>query len=677
MDIKLIDREKVKIKAASAKDLNCTINENQIILANNNEINTPITLKIELENDSFITNFELVSDRNEQVINKVKVFINSSHLDEWESVPILESYKKENKVFFQLPLIKNKNIQIILVPEYGIKKHDEFKVILSNNINTQLKATSTGDRLWVVENLIDQRQDYGWASKTYEVNTKESIEIDLNRSYYLSAIALKSINENKNCFPIKFTISTSDDQISWNTVANESDFYVACNTWYKWDYSIQKARFLKIDILEHYPVAKKLFCSKLLELEVYTIPENVYNSLRNRYLSQTVASELISGSVRLAENKSTRPGVVIQGNDSRLRHSTTEYSGIIQLAKHNESEQGKALQSDDPRLNEGSLQEKGRVQLAQDGEDSEWKVVQGSDKRLQPATINDFGIVRLANPGVKVKGAVVQSDDPRLFDSRKPLEHTHNYAEKKHSFDSHTGYLRIDRSEKTENIDPSFYSNTTRFPFSVKNDDGVAAGFSGGIFSYSDKNISIVAGASSKTAILAYSRNSAAGEFISENDYAINLPNKLGPIKGSRKSMRSEGLVSILGGIEIAGETAFVVKWGKFLSEAFSHGDLLTIDGSEQVQKIKSGKHNLIGVYVKDPKLVLQADNSDKPGIYIAVAGIVQIKIRGQVSAGESIGFINADPGVAQKTTKNHALGTSLETSNENGDKLVWCVLKN
>ena len=57
----------------------------------------------------------------------------------------------------------------------------------------------------------------------------------------------------------------------------------------------------------------------------------------------------------------------------------------------------------------------------------------------------------LAKNNEKIKNSVVQADDDRLSDSRKPLPHDHNYADKKHEYNSHTGTIKIVET-KEENI---------------------------------------------------------------------------------------------------------------------------------------------------------------------------------------------------------------------------------
>jgi hypothetical protein len=163
------------------------------------------------------------------------------------------------------------------------------------------------------------------------------------------------------------------------------------------------------------------------------------------------ATIISKGIVELAENGEDKEGVAVQGNDKRLKDATTISKGIVELAENGEDKENVAVQGNDKRLKDATTISKGIVELAENGEDKENVAVQGNDSRLKTATINSYGIVKLAKNNEKIKNAVVQADDERLSDSRKPLQHDHDYADIKHEFSSHTGTIKI-IDKKEENI---------------------------------------------------------------------------------------------------------------------------------------------------------------------------------------------------------------------------------
>jgi hypothetical protein len=162
------------------------------------------------------------------------------------------------------------------------------------------------------------------------------------------------------------------------------------------------------------------------------------------------ATTLSKGIVELAEDGEDREGVVVQGNDRRLKDATTLSKGIVELAEDGEDREGVVVQGNDRRLKDATTLSKGIVELAEDGEDREGVVVQGNDRRLKDATEETSGIVRLAKNGEKAHGKVVQGDDERLSDKREPLPHSHDYAPINHDFSSHSGTIVI--KDKKEEI---------------------------------------------------------------------------------------------------------------------------------------------------------------------------------------------------------------------------------
>jgi hypothetical protein len=383
------------------------------------------------------------------------------------------------------------------------------------------------------------------------------------------------------------------------------------------------------------------------------------------------------GISQLAQDGETRPGVVIQGNDSRLRTATTEYPGISQLALHNESEPLKVLQSDDPRLLEGTEFKKGRVQFSKNGEIKSGKAVQSDDDRLQPASNTKYGIVKLAEHGKFISDSVVQSNDPRLCDKREPKDHTHPYAQIEHSFNSHFGPLNISLNLKNNlnNDTQTYLSSTIDFPLSIINREGFAAGFDGGVVMVAEKNSALNAFSNENTAIQSISRKRSAAVFLSEQDYALKLPLNNNNIKGSGKAIFAEGLIKIKGELNIHGSRSIAIYWDKNSSEAFSEGDVLTISNEGVLGKINNSNQKTIGVFANKSNIIL--GESKQESVLIVILGIVNVKVKGKVEAGNLLGYSKSNNlGVVSKVLDHTLTIISLESSMDENEKLISCLIR-
>ena len=666
----------------------------------------PINIKLQLDDQS-IFNEIVVKGIDKVNLGNINIYL-SENAQQWRKVIINNIYTNEKnaEIKIDIQLIKSQFINIIFYDCVVLKGFNEIITYLNCSLNMKISASSCLDRLWVPENLIEWREEYGWASVIHHTEAEDIIEIDMENQWYLSKFKARSIIGNPNCFPEKFFIEISLDKILWVKIIQEENFHVSNGDWYEWSFPIQKARYIKMS-LHPLKIKKNEYCSKILSLDFFIIPENLLYKIQKNYFANSYASELFPGILKLAENNSTIPGnaiqgndsrlragtteypgicqlakdgesrgnVVVQGNDSRLRVGTAEYPGICQLARHNEIASNKALQSDDPRLNEASENKAGRVQLAKNGEITSLKVLQSDDDRIKQATKDRHGIVLLADHGKSIANRVVQSDDPRLSDSRLPKPHIHEYAEKNHEYNSHTGSLNI-FLDKKDNYDSknNYYSSTMNYPFSVANKDGLAAGIHGGLVLSAEKNPALIVFSNANVGVNISSRQKNAAVLISENDYALVLPKKNGNIRGSEKAIYAEGLIDIRGGVQISGTRALVVKWNKFSNEVFSEGDILSIDESGTIQKINQANQSIIGIFTKNSDFILS--NSDDPGILISLSGIVQVKTIGKVRSGNKLGYFNGNHGIAQKIDDSSFNLIALESSDDEQEKLIWCLMR-
>ena len=336
----------------------------------------------------------------------------------WKSIPIRIIDESDDRLLFKLPLIKSNFLQIVLTSEIGagIGEVKISNLVINKKIDILLKASSFLDRLWVVENLIDKREDYGWSSATYSESkdVKESLDIDLSDLYYINEIRMRAVKSNPNYFPSSFSILGSKDKANWDFLTSEKDFYVSSSNWYSWNIMANKYRFLRIAIDSLSKIKKNEFLAKILELDILAVPENDENIFQQSKNNANYASLLIPGNVLFSEDKGTMPYRAVQSNDSRLRQSSVEYPGIIQLAKDRESRANLAVQSNDSRLRQSSVEYPGIIQLAKDGESKASLAVQSNDSRLRLSSVEYPGIIQLAKDKEKKAGLAVQSNDSRL-----------------------------------------------------------------------------------------------------------------------------------------------------------------------------------------------------------------------------------------------------------------------
>ncbi len=321
----------------------------------------------------------------------------------------------------------------------------KIQICISGIVN--IKVSSQLDRLWVKENLIDTRTEYGWSSALKKEDKKEFIEIDLGSVNRVNEIRMLSKNQKETYFPTSFSISYSDDNITWHNLLEENGFFFLLGTWYRWRFYPLNIRYLRINIKENARTKEGKYISQIIELELYAEADPLEKKNLQIGLSDIpYASVLRSGIVRFALDGEVKEGVAVQANDRRLRDATTDSKGIVELASDGEDREGVvvqgndrrlkyasedlpgivrfarnreekplyAVQSNDDRLKPATTQSKGIVELAEDGEDREGVVVQGNDRRLKKATEHSYGIVKLAKLGEDLPGVVVQANDPRL-----------------------------------------------------------------------------------------------------------------------------------------------------------------------------------------------------------------------------------------------------------------------
>ena len=722
----------------------------------------------------------------------------------WSKIPILNIFTNGNHTIYSLPLIRAIWVQLIL---HNADQTLPEKISGSIKIQSNIKIESSGskNRLWVPENLIDGREDYGWEILP-NTQKDEWVLLDLGRRYFINAIALRSVKEALNNFPDNFIIKLSLDKKNWEGIVQESDFLVSSFKWYYWQFFPMNARYIQINISK--PQRQENKNIKILDVDIMAKPENEVLDVSSQQTRAFFhASELIAGHVKLAEHNATKPlhvvqsddprlrkastdqpgivqlarngqnvsGFALQANDPRVREATTEYPGIVELAHdkenttgtvvqgsdsrlkyatnkeagilrlanngesipnaavqgndkrlrlastrspgivklaqdgasienaalqsndsrlreasiqwhglmrfavHNEVSEKKAVQSNDPRLAEATEAKKGRIQFAKDGETRPLKAVQASDSRLSKASDKKAGIVRLAKPGQKEPDSVVRADDPRLEDVRKALPHFHSeYAPKDHTLNSHKGALNISSDTNTPELISYNISDIDSYPLSSKNKEGLSAAFSGGIVVGSDKNKAIDSYSKSNVTIRSKSKEKSAGIFFSEKAYALHLPSHLDGLSSSGLAILAEGDSLLKGRLFLEQAASITIQYTSFTDDIFAEGDILAVQKNGKIRKMRSNHEAFVGVFTHHPDFCLSRSENSK-SIYINIAGLTKMRVKGKIEAGSWIGYLDDEPGVGRelhRMQKQHGFAIAMESSSKEIEKLVLCLIK-
>ncbi len=312
------------------------------------------------------------------------------------------------------PLIKARYIKLVVTGDQGKKQIStgRLEVLVAGIVD--IKTSSELDRLWVKENLIDGRSEYGWSSALRSRNQEESIELDLGSINRVSELRLLSKNDTETFFPTSFRVLYSDDHITWHHLIEENGFFAEPATWYRWRFLPLNIRYLIIQIRENARTQEGKYLSQIVEVELYATADPVERQERGLPEPVPHSSVLRSGIVRLAMDGEVKEGVVVQAHDRRLRPATTDARGIVELAQNGEDREGVVVQGNDRRLKPATEDMPGIVRLARNREERAGHAVQANDDRLKKATVDSEGVVELAEPGEDRGGVVVQGNDPRL-----------------------------------------------------------------------------------------------------------------------------------------------------------------------------------------------------------------------------------------------------------------------
>ena len=337
----------------------------------------------------------------------------------WEPLLHEHNFKvgPNNTIIWNFALVSAKFLKIVLIAD---KKNQSGKFMVAIGEMqtfisgvTKITASSELDRLWVKENIIDRRSEYGWSSSPKVQQEKEFIELDFGAVNRITEVHILTKDDVDTFFPNSFRLLYSEDNITWRLLFDENHFIAEPACWYKWRFLPTNARYVQLVILEGARTSEGKYISQIVEVEFYAIT-NYLESPHHSHSLPPVSTTLNSGIVRLASDGEYKEGVAVQASDKRLLEATTEKMGIIKLAMDGEVKESLVVQSIDRRLKNATEDLHGIVRLARNGEVKEGHVVQSNDARLSKATEDSFGIVELAVDGESRAGVVVQGNDRRL-----------------------------------------------------------------------------------------------------------------------------------------------------------------------------------------------------------------------------------------------------------------------
>lgn len=338
----------------------------------------------------------------------------------WESILQESDYRLPvgGRAVWHFPLISARQVKFLFLRgktnragKY-MAAFGEFHLSVSGIV--QIEASSELDRLWVKENLIDLRPEYGWSSSLKSRREDEWLLFDLGAIHRVSEIRLLAKDDSDTFFPEVFSFSYSEDNIAWHHLLEENGFLSEPGVWYRWRFLPTNMRYARLLVNEGARTREGKYVSQIIELEFYASPDAL-DSPGKAYADPILhASVLRSGMVRLASDGEVREGVVVQASDRRLREASTEAPGIVELASDGEERAQVVVQGSDRRLKYASEDLPGIVRLARDGEVRAGHAVQSNDSRLRYATEEFAGLVELAADSENRPGVAVQGSDSRL-----------------------------------------------------------------------------------------------------------------------------------------------------------------------------------------------------------------------------------------------------------------------
>lgn len=132
-------------------------------------------------------------------------------------------------------------------------------------------VASSGDlSVHVKERAVDGNVTTIWSSPARDVQQVEFLTVDLQASFTIGRVRLRSRSDLGEVFPRDFSIQVSDDGTNFTTAHTENDFVADPGTWYTFDFIPKSGRFVRIQITEMNAYSGNgKFYAQIAELEVY------------------------------------------------------------------------------------------------------------------------------------------------------------------------------------------------------------------------------------------------------------------------------------------------------------------------------------------------------------------------------------------------------------------------
>ena len=199
---------------------------------------------------------------------------------------IVTNLEPNTKYYFAIKVIDDRNnisalSNVVLsstLDPYPPAKIDSLRGIVPSKFGSQISyvvLSSSGNYSedYTADNIKDDSIYTDWAAPVGDIQNEEYITLDLGGLKDVEIIRLHPSLDFPDFFPIDFLIFESNDNISWETVAEYYDYEVVPGEFNKFVFKDLNCRFIKIAInASHFK--NGAYYTAVSELEVYSVPES-------------------------------------------------------------------------------------------------------------------------------------------------------------------------------------------------------------------------------------------------------------------------------------------------------------------------------------------------------------------------------------------------------------------
>ena len=148
----------------------------------------------------------------------------------WEPLLHEADYRAgpHDKALWNFPLISASYLKFVFLVDKKNQSGEyftafgEIQVLVSGAV--AIESSSELDRLWVKENIIDERPEYGWSTAPRPRIEKEYIRLDLGSVNRLCEAHILSKDDTDTFFPTCFQLLYSEDDVSWHLFLKKMAF---------------------------------------------------------------------------------------------------------------------------------------------------------------------------------------------------------------------------------------------------------------------------------------------------------------------------------------------------------------------------------------------------------------------------------------------------------------------